>query len=106
MMTPSRLERGSNGETRLSDFGADRSRRGERQTALRRRRMETFWKNEGAPGRKPFERFKPRDRLNKPSLFATGCRRLPFGSHGKQGVCRGLPPVAGGPLPAKEGVDL
>src|SRR2546429_7806700 len=25
--------------------------------------------------------------------------------HGKQGVCRGLPPVAGGPLPAKEGVE-
>jgi len=25
--------------------------------------------------------------------------------HGKQGVCRGLPPVAGGPLPGKEGVD-
>jgi hypothetical protein len=25
--------------------------------------------------------------------------------NGKQGVCGGLPPVAGGPLPAKEGVD-
>jgi hypothetical protein len=35
--------------------------------------METFWKNEGARGRNPFERFKPRDRLNKPNLFATGC---------------------------------
>jgi len=36
---------------------------------------------------------------------AIDCHGLPFGSHGKQGVCRGLPPVAGGPLPAKEGVD-
>src|SRR5437667_5376568 len=33
---------------------------------------------------------------------ATGCLRR---FHGKQGVCRGLPPVAGGPLPAREGVD-
>jgi hypothetical protein len=37
------------------------------------------------------------------------CRRLrplPEKFHGKQGVCRGLPPVAGGPLPEKEEVDL
>ena len=36
------------------------------------------------------------------------CHRLPPVArdvHGKQGVCRGLPPVAGCPLPAKEGVD-
>jgi len=37
---------------------------------------------------------------------ATGCDRLPETFHGKQGVCRGLPRVAGGPLPAKEEVDL
>src|SRR6266702_4691597 len=37
---------------------------------------------------------------------ATACRQLRREVHGKQGVCRGLPPVAGGPLPAKEGVDL
>src|SRR5207253_6011889 len=36
---------------------------------------------------------------------ATGCHRLPEKFHGKQGVCRGLPPVAEGPLPEKEGVD-
>src|SRR6266542_1058221 len=36
---------------------------------------------------------------------ATGCHRLRETFHGKPGVCRGLPPVAGGPLPAKEGVD-
>src|SRR6059058_5350194 len=34
-----------------------------------------------------------------------GCDQLPRRARGKQGVCRGLPPVAGGPLPAKEGVD-
>ena len=33
------------------------------------------------------------------------CDWLPKGAHGKQGVCRGLPPVAGDPLPAKEEVD-
>ncbi len=37
---------------------------------------------------------------------ATGCHQLRETFHGKQGVCRGLPPVVGGPLPAKEGVDL
>jgi hypothetical protein len=54
----------------------------------------------------------PRQRLSlgKPAerviIFAVVCDRLPIGAHGKQGVCRGLPPVAGGPLPEKEGVDL
>jgi hypothetical protein len=37
---------------------------------------------------------------------AIGCHRLREKFHGKQGVCRGLPPVAGGPLPEREGVDL
>src|SRR2546428_5913954 len=37
---------------------------------------------------------------------AVDCHRLPERFHGKQGVCRGLPPVAGGPLPAREEVDL
>jgi hypothetical protein len=64
-----------------------------------------LWKT-GGNWAQTFERFKPRNRLNKPKLFATGCHRLPRTSHGKQGVCRGLPAVAGGPLPAKEGFDL
>jgi hypothetical protein len=68
--------------------------------------MERLWKNEGATGRKRFEPFKLRNRLNKPNLSDTCCYRLPPKSHGKQGVCRGLPPVAGGPLPAREEVDL
>ena len=60
-------------------------------------------------GRNPWQRFgsqRPGKRLDPARTVATGCHPLPFGSHGKQGVCRGLPPVAGGPLPAKEGVDL
>jgi len=38
-------------------------------------------------------------------LGATGCHRLRREVRGKQGVCRGLPPVAGGPLPVKDGVE-
>jgi hypothetical protein len=34
---------------------------------------------------------------------ATGCHQLPANFYGKQGVWGGLPPVAGGPLPAKFG---
>src|SRR5256886_16796277 len=34
---------------------------------------------------------------------ATTCRQLRREVHGKQGVCRGLPPVAEGPLPANRG---
>src|SRR5204862_5292115 len=47
-----------------------------------------------------------RKRLNQAETVAVACDRLPFGAHGKQGVCRRLPPVAGGPLPVKEGGDL
>jgi hypothetical protein len=36
--------------------------------------------------RKRFDRFKTRNRLNKPNLFVTGCHRLPPKSHGKEGV--------------------
>ena len=45
-------------------------------------------------------------RLKQAKIVAAGCDQLPFGFHGKQGVCRGLLPVAGGPLPAREEVDL
>jgi hypothetical protein len=44
-------------------------------------------------------------RQKQAKSVATGCHRLPEPFHGKQGVYRGLPPVAGGPLPEKEGVD-
>ena len=46
-----------------------------------------------------------RKRRKQAKSVAAGCHRLPETFHGKQGVCRGLPPVAGGPLPAREGVD-
>src|SRR5438309_10666885 len=46
-----------------------------------------------------------RKRRKQAKTVALGCDRLPIEVHGKQGVCRGLPPVAGGPLPEKEGVD-
>src|SRR6266516_7976193 len=37
---------------------------------------------------------------------AVGCDRLPRQVHGKQGVCRGLPPVAGGPSLRRRGSML
>jgi hypothetical protein len=42
-------------------------------------------------------------RPKQAKTVAVGCDRLPFGAHGKQGVCRGLPPVSGDSLPVKEG---
>jgi hypothetical protein len=69
------------------------------------RRMEPY----GAPWLQPVA---IRSKIGPPSKpqkqaksVATGCHRLPETFHGKQGVCRGLPPVAGGPLPAREEVD-
>jgi hypothetical protein len=70
------------------------------------RRMEPLWSPVVATAgnqRQIAERRKP---PNEAKSVATGCHRLPEKFHGKQGVCRGLPPVAGGPLPAKEGVDV
>jgi len=60
-------------------------------------------------GRNGWQRFGPPEDpkwLELTGTVAVGCHWLPFGSHGKQGVCRGLPPVAEGPLPEKEGVEL
>ncbi len=48
----------------------------------------------------------PVSRENKRNLLRPAAHRLPETFHGKQGVCRGLPPPLGGPLPAKEGVDV
>src|SRR5205823_15131375 len=47
-----------------------------------------------------------RRRRKQAKSVATACHQLPETFHGKQGVCRGLPPVARGPLPEKEEVDL
>src|SRR6266849_670527 len=59
----------------------------------------------GGNGAQTVRAFQAPKRLNKPNLFPTGCHRLPSEWHGKQGVCRGLPPLAGGPLSEKEGVE-
>src|SRR6266516_4664954 len=48
---------------------------------------------------------RPRKGQKQARTVAVGCHRLPEKFHGKQGVCRGLPAVAEGPLPEKEGVD-
>jgi hypothetical protein len=68
--------------------------------------MEQLWNRGGATGGKRSFQDTPENGLIKRQTFATGYHRLPFGSHGKQGVCPKLPPVAGGPLPEKEEVDL
>ena len=66
----------------------------------------TVMEQRGATRGKGSTRRRPENGLNYRQTVATGCHLLPFGSHGKQGVCRGLPPVAGGPLPEKEGVEF
>jgi len=59
-----------------------------------------------ATGGNQWQMARPRRPLEQAKTVAVGCDRLPESFHGKQGVCRGLPPVAGGPLPVKEGVDV
>src|SRR6266545_3608848 len=65
--------------------------------------METLWKNEGAPGRKPFERFKPPRPAQQAKSLATGCHRLPPKSHGKECHEEGPPPVTGSGLSSGAG---
>src|SRR5919204_1743538 len=84
-MTPFALERGQRPRG-SPNFGAVRVTAANRKPLLSGKRMERLWKNEGATRRKRFDRFKPRNRLDKPNLVATGCHRLPPKSHGKEGV--------------------
>ena len=42
-------------------------------------------------------------RQKQAESVAAGCHRLPATFHGKQGVWRGLPPVAGGPSLRRRG---
>ncbi len=67
--------------------------------------MEPLWSPVVATGGNRSQIRSTRKRQKQAKSVATGCHRLPEKFHGKQGVCRGLPPVAGGPLPAREGVD-
>src|SRR5437016_12139751 len=68
--------------------------------------MEPLWSPVVATGGNRRQIGEPRKPQKQGKSVATGCDRLPATFHGKQGVCRRLPPVAGGPLPAKERVDL
>jgi hypothetical protein len=68
--------------------------------------MEPLWSPVVATGGNHWQIAWPQKRPRRAKSVATGCDQLPATFHGKQGVCRGLPPVAGGPLPEKEEVDL
>src|SRR5439155_17296861 len=67
--------------------------------------MEPLWSPVVATGGNRSQVSRPRKRLNQAKTVAADCDQLPFEAHGKQGVGRGLTAVAGGRLPAKEGVD-
>jgi hypothetical protein len=67
--------------------------------------MEPLWSPVVATGGNQRQIDEPRKRQNEAKFVATGCHRLPATFHGKQGVCRGLPSVAGGPPPCEGGVD-
>src|SRR2546430_17186919 len=69
------------------------------------RGMVPLWSPVVATGGNQRQIGRARKRRKQAKTVAVRCNRLPREVHGKQGVCRGLPPVAGGPLPAREGVD-
>src|SRR5947208_6736584 len=68
--------------------------------------MEPLWSPVVATGGNQRQIGRARKGRKQAKTVAVRCDRLPREVHGKQGVCGGLPPVAAGPLPAKEGVDL
>src|SRR6266545_3878401 len=68
--------------------------------------MEPLWSPVVATGGTQWQIRSARNPPKQAESVAAGCERLPEKFHGKQGVCRRLPPVARGPLPAKEGVDV
>src|SRR5438128_8343765 len=68
--------------------------------------MEPLWSPVVATGGNQWQIRSARNPPKQAKSVAAGCHRLPETFHGKQGICRGLPPVAGGPLPAKEGSML
>jgi hypothetical protein len=48
--------------------------------------MEQLWNRGGATGGKGFKTPEAPKWLELPETVAVGCHRLPFGSHGKEGV--------------------
>jgi hypothetical protein len=67
--------------------------------------MEPLWSPVVATGGNRSQIATPHRRQKHAKTVAVGCDQLPRRAHGKQGVCRGLPPLAGGP-PGEGGVDL
>src|SRR5437588_11888504 len=67
--------------------------------------MEPLWSPVVATGGHQWQIGSAPKARKQAKTVAVGCDRLRSALHGKQGVCRGLPSVAGGPLPAEEGVD-
>jgi len=68
--------------------------------------MEPLWSPVVATGGNQRQIDFAPDPAKQAKTVAVGSHRLPEKFHGKQGVCRGLPPVTGGPLPEREEVDL
>ena len=68
--------------------------------------MEPLWSPVVATGGNQRQIARRLNARKQAKSVAVGCHRLPEAFHGKQGVCGGLPPVAEGPLPEKEGVEL
>src|SRR5438034_9308387 len=68
--------------------------------------MEPLWSPVVATGGNQRQIDRTQEPRRQAKSVAVGCDQLPAKFHGKQGVCRGLPPVARGPLPAREEVDL
>src|SRR5438094_117252 len=67
--------------------------------------MEPLWSPVVATGGNQRQVTRSQEPQKSAKTVAVSCDRLPSEVHGKQGVCRGLPPVAEGPLPAREEVD-
>src|SRR6266566_7093204 len=66
-------------------------------------RMEPLWSPVVANGGNRRQIEEPRKPQKQAKTVAAGCHPLPEKFHGKQGVCRGLPPVAEIPPPCEGG---
>jgi hypothetical protein len=66
--------------------------------------MEQLWNRGGATGGKRSTHRGPENRLNSRQTVATDCHRLPFGSHGKEGVSGSSPEEGSAKAPQGERV--
>src|SRR5947209_12664696 len=75
-------------------------------TRKRQPRLEYLCEPSGGRNRwQPVENRTPRKPLKQADPQPVATHGNGSAGHGKQGVCRGLPSVAGGPFPGKEGVS-